>query len=129
MVLVHVAERIDVLAADIPDVIGSLHTADTDAADIQLVAWRLLARVRQHVSRYDREGRQRQPWWPETDAESCSCPFCLVPSLPFPLLRDSLCVLTIEAPAQCNLYDTRWTLRHVAASNEYGGMENGALSR
>ena len=37
-VLVHVAERIDVLAAHASNVAGSLHAAHADAAEIHLVA-------------------------------------------------------------------------------------------
>ena len=38
--LVDVTERVDVLAADIPNVVGSLHSADADAADIDRDDWR-----------------------------------------------------------------------------------------
>src|ERR1017187_10473248 len=56
LALIHVTEGVDVLAADATDVVATRHPADSDAADIHLLAWSRLAAAGQDMSRYDGKG-------------------------------------------------------------------------
>jgi len=54
---VHVAQRVDILAAGTGDVAAALHTAHADAARCSSCRWRYLTSSAQDVSRHDGESR------------------------------------------------------------------------